>query len=117
MPPGSDALQRETAGLIDAERRPGDKLAVISFAENVVVEHPPQEGKFAGFSANMEREGSRLADAIDMGLSLIGKDESGRLLVLSDGRSTGRDVCALDCASRRLWCRDRLPSHRTFHRQ
>ena len=40
------------------------------------------------------QDASQLADALDMALSMIGKGESGRLLVLSDGQWTGRDVSA-----------------------
>ena len=94
MPAESAALEKEAADLLHAAMPGGDKLAVVSFAETAAVEHSPQEGKFAGFSAEVGHDASRLADALDLALSLIGKEESGRILVLSDGQWTGRDVFA-----------------------
>jgi hypothetical protein len=71
-----------------------DKLAVVSFAETAAVEQSPQASKFAGFSAEVGHDASRLADALDLALSLVGGEEPGRILVLSDGQWTGRDVSA-----------------------
>jgi len=94
MPPDSAALEKEAADLVYAAMPPGDKLAVVSFAETAAVEQSPQASRFAGFSAEVGRDASRMADAFDLALSLIGKDESGRILLLSDGQWTGRDVAA-----------------------
>ncbi len=94
MPPGSTALQKETADLVHSAMPSGDKLAVVSFAETAAVEQSPQSGQFAGFSAEVGREASRLADALDLALSLVGREEPGRILVLSDGQWTGRDVAS-----------------------
>jgi Mg-chelatase subunit ChlD len=94
MPSGSAALQREAADLVHSAMRSGDKLAVVSFAETAAVEQSPQAGKFAGFSGEVGREASRLADALDLALSLVGREEPGRILVLSDGLWTGRDISA-----------------------
>ncbi len=58
----------------------GDQLAVVSFAETAAVEQSPQASKFTGFSAEVGHDASRLADALDLALSLVGKDESGRIL-------------------------------------
>ena len=77
MPPGSDALQKEAADIVHSAMRSGDKLAVVSFAETAAVEQSPQAGKFAGFSAEVGREASQLADALDLALSLVDRDEPG----------------------------------------
>jgi Mg-chelatase subunit ChlD len=94
MPPESAALQKEAADLLYSAMGPDDRLAVVSFAETAAVEQSPQTCKFAGFSAEVGRDATRLADALDLALSLVGKDESGRILLLSDGQWTGRDVFA-----------------------
>jgi Mg-chelatase subunit ChlD len=94
MPPESDALEQEAADLLHAAMGTGDRLAVVAFAETAAVEQSPQASKFAGFSAEVGHDATRLADALDLALSLIGKDESGRILLLSDGQWTGRDVFA-----------------------
>ena len=92
MPPGSEALQKESADIVHSAMRSGDKLAVVSFAETAAVEQSPQTSQFAGFTADVGREASHLADALDLALSLVGKEEPGRILVLSDGQWTGRDA-------------------------
>jgi uncharacterized membrane protein len=94
MPSGSEALQKEAADIVQAAIEPGDKLAVVSFAQTAAVEQPPQAGKFNGFSAEVGREASHLAEALDTALSLVDRDEPGRILVLSDGLWTGRDVAS-----------------------
>jgi uncharacterized membrane protein len=94
MPADSDALEKEAADLLYAAMPADDKLAVVSFAERAAVEQSPQATKFAGFSAEVGHDASRLADALDRALSLIGSGESGRILLLSDGQWTGRDVSA-----------------------
>lgn len=94
MPSGSDALQKEAADIVHASIQSGDKLAVVSFAETVAVEQPPQTGKFNGFAAEVGREASHLAEALDEALSLIDRDEPGRILLLSDGLWNGRDVAS-----------------------
>jgi len=94
MPPGSAAIQRETANLIHSAMGPADRIGVVSFAETAAVEQSPQAGKFGDFSAEVGREASNLADALDLALSLIDKERPGRILVVSDGQWTGRDPSA-----------------------
>jgi Mg-chelatase subunit ChlD len=94
MPSEGVALEKEAADMLFAAMPPDDKLAVVSFAETAAVEQSPQASKFADFSVDVGHDASRLADALDLALSLIGRDESGRILLLSDGQWTGRDVSA-----------------------
>lgn len=91
MPTGSQSQQKEAADLIHAAMESGNQLAVVSFGEKAAVERSPESGRFAGFSTEVGGEASNLADAIDLGLSLIERGRPGRLLLLSDGRWTGRD--------------------------
>jgi len=92
MPPGSEALQKEAAEIVYSKMDRGEGLAVVSFAEEAAVEQSPQSGKFVGFTAEVGREASHLADALELALSLVGGDRPGRILILSDGRWTGRDL-------------------------
>jgi Mg-chelatase subunit ChlD/uncharacterized membrane protein len=92
MPSNAEPSQIESADLVHSAMASGEKLAVVSFGEKAAVEQSPQGGSFAKFSAEVGRDASNLADGIDMALSLIDKDAAGRVLVLSDGQWTGRDV-------------------------
>jgi Mg-chelatase subunit ChlD len=94
MPPGSDVTQKETIDLIQAAARGDQQLAVISFGETVALEQPPQSGKFAGFMNDVGGDASNLFDGIEKAVSLIPKGSPGRILLLSDGRWTGRDPAA-----------------------
>ena len=99
MPEDSAAAETEAADIVHAAMPAGDRLGVVSFGETAAVEQAPRPasgypGKFAGFSAEVGREASQLADAIDLAVSLIPRGDAGRVLVLSDGRWTGRDISA-----------------------
>jgi Mg-chelatase subunit ChlD len=91
MPAGSDADHKELIDLLHAAMGPGDRLAVVSFGETVGVERGPEGDRFAGFTHEVGADGSQLAEGIDAALALVPKDSPGRILVLSDGRWTGRD--------------------------
>ena len=95
MPAGSDTDHKELIDLLHAGMGSGDRLAVVSFGETVGVERAPDSHKFAGFTREGGADGSTLGEGIDTALSLVPKDAPGRLLVLSDGRWTGRDPAAL----------------------
>jgi Mg-chelatase subunit ChlD len=92
MPEESAAAQKEAADIVHAAMPAGDRLGVVSFGETAAIEQAPQSAKFAGCSAEVGREASQLADAVDTAVSLLPPGESGRILVLSDGRWTGRDI-------------------------
>jgi uncharacterized membrane protein len=94
MPQGSDAAQAEAIEMIQSKMPTADRLAVVSFGRRAVVELAPQAGRFAGFSAEVDAEGSQLATALAAANSLIPPDAAGRILVLSDGRATGKDPAA-----------------------
>ncbi|HLG15306.1 MAG TPA: VWA domain-containing protein [Blastocatellia bacterium] len=94
MPPGVDASHKEAINLIQDAIGSQQRLAVVSFGRTAAVEQPPQSGEFAGFTGEIGRDESNLADAIERALSLIPADAPGRILILSDGRWTGRDPAA-----------------------
>jgi Mg-chelatase subunit ChlD len=91
MPPGSEVSEKEAINLIQAAMSANDRLAVVSFGQAVAVEQPPQTGKFAGFLNEVGRDASNLAEGVETALGLIPTDTPGKVLVISDGRWTGRD--------------------------
>ncbi|VTR95004.1 Uncharacterized protein OS=Phycisphaera mikurensis (strain NBRC 102666 / KCTC 22515 / FYK2301M01) GN=PSMK_25870 PE=4 SV=1: VWA_3: DUF1355: VWA_2 [Gemmata massiliana] len=95
MPAGSDADHKELIDLLHSAMGSSDRLAVVSFGETVAVERAPGGDKFTGFTHEIGADGSKLGEGIDAALSLVPKDAPGRILVLSDGRWTGRDPAAL----------------------
>ncbi|MGE3806607.1 MAG: VWA domain-containing protein [Gemmataceae bacterium] len=105
MPASSPDQQRE---LLERHLPGGmhsdDRLGVISFGETLAVEQAPQSGRFAGFTHEVGRDASNLANGLETALSLIPPDRPGRVLVLSDGRWTGRDpaIVASRAAARNI---------------
>lgn len=91
MPPGAEARHKLSIEQIQKAMGPDDRLAVIAFGENAVLEHRPESGKFVDFVGQVGKGASNLAEAIEKALALIPPDSPGRILILSDGRWTGRD--------------------------
>ncbi len=91
MPAGADASHKELIGLIQKDMSGNEELAVVSFAETAAIERAPQSGPFADFTNDVGVDASNLSDGLDRALSLIPKDTPSRIVILSDGRFTGRD--------------------------
>ncbi len=91
MPKNSATSQKEIIDLLHKGMGPRDLLGVISFGRSAVIEQSPQRGEFGGFKAQVGAEHSDLNGAIESALSLIPPDGGGRVLVLSDGKWTGKD--------------------------
>ena len=91
MPPQTDTAQKEVVSLLQKSMRVRDQLAVVSFGHQSAIERSPQAGEFSGFTAQVGGDQSNLHDALESALSLIPPGYPGRLLVLSDGKWTGRD--------------------------
>ena len=91
MPAGSEASQKEAIELIQRAMSSDDKLAVVSFGQNVAIDRPPQAGAFAGFTNQIEPDASNLSEAIEKALALIPENSPGKILLISDGRWTGKD--------------------------
>lgn len=98
MPADTDVAQKEIVDRIQSAIPGGDRMAVVSFGRRALVEHSPQAGKFAGFLVDAGRDQSDLHGALETAFALVGKETGGRILVLSDGRWTGRDP--LEAAAR-----------------
>ena len=94
MPQNSDASEKEIVGLLYKAMGPRDQFGVVSFGRDAVVEQSPQRTEFPGFTAQVGTDHSSLNDAIESALSLIPADGGGRILVLSDGKWTGKDPSA-----------------------
>ncbi len=95
MPADSAARQKLVIDQIQKRMSSDDKLAVVSFGRTAAIDQVPQEGVFGGFVTQISGDASSLADGLDTALSLVPRDGSGRILVLSDGRWTGRDPSAV----------------------
>jgi Mg-chelatase subunit ChlD len=94
MPQNSDASEKEIIGLLHKSMGPRDQLGVVAFGQQAVVEQSPQRTEFGGFTAQVGADHSSLNDAIESALSLIPPAGGGRILVLSDGKWTGKDPAA-----------------------
>ncbi len=95
MPGNSLAQQKEAIGILTKAMSGDDRLAVVSFGQQVAVEKAPDERAFGDFNHQVGGNASNLAEAIETALSLIPQDTPGRLIVLSDGKWTGRDPLLL----------------------
>ena len=91
MPANAAATEKEIIGLLHKSMGPRDQLGVISFGRDAAIEQSPQRGEFGGFTAQVGADHSRLNDALESALSLMPPDAGGRILVLSDGKWTGKN--------------------------
>jgi hypothetical protein len=92
MPGNSEEQQLQAIGLLMREMGQRDRLGVVSFGANAVVDRRPgSRDVFARFESEPSRDASDLHAAIDEAMTLIPVGDSGRLLILSDGRWTGRN--------------------------
>lgn len=83
--------QQQVLRELASEKPAAEQLAVISFAEEVSLLSPPSTQALERFPLETRREGSNLADALEVAGRLLPKGAPARMLVLSDGRWTGRD--------------------------
>ncbi len=80
----------ETLRLIGDQRRAGDRLAVVTVAEEALVAQVPRaSGLPDPAQLVIPADGSRLAAGLRLAQSLVAPGRSGRVLVVSDGEDTG----------------------------
>ena len=92
MPGNSEEQQLQAIELLVRQMGQRDRLAVVSFGANAVVDRRPGGREvFPRFESEPTRDASDLYAAIDEAMTLIPVGDSGRLLILSDGRWTGRN--------------------------
>ncbi len=94
MPANTEALEREAIDLVQGSMNASDRLAVVSFGDGAAIERAPDTGRFSGFVTALSPDASDLDGALGRAAALIPPDEPGRILVLSDGRWTGKDPLA-----------------------
>ncbi len=95
MPPDAALRQKEMIGLMQSAMGSSDRLAVVSFGQKSVIERSPQGGKFSDFTADVGTDASNLAGALESALGLVGRKSPGRVIVISDGKWTGRDPVSI----------------------
>ncbi len=102
MPRDKDASIREVIDILKRDMPENTGLGLVTFGAKTKVELAPSNKTFSGHMANINPHGSNLADGLERALSLIPSEGSGRILVLSDGRWTGRkpEVAATKAALR-----------------
>jgi Mg-chelatase subunit ChlD len=91
MPPQADALERELIGAVESSRPGGSLTAVVSFGRDARVELAPGAARFGGFSMPLTEGQSNLRGGLETALALIPSGSPGRIVLLTDGRWTGRD--------------------------
>jgi uncharacterized membrane protein/Mg-chelatase subunit ChlD len=94
MPVGAAANERELVRAVDAKRSGESRTGVVSFGRTAEIELLPEGATFGEFRMREAEDGSNLHDAIQTALSMVPRDVPGRIVVLSDGRWTGRDPSA-----------------------
>ncbi len=95
VPDETLARAEELAALALEQARAGDRVGMIGFGREAVVEiAPTEEFRYRAPVRTVDRDATDLASALDAGLSLIPPGRQGSLLVLSDGEYTGGDPSA-----------------------
>ena len=85
----------EYAELAEKAAEKGDRIGVVLFGREAVIEQSPVEGyRYSTPQRDVDPDGTDLAGAIDAALAIIPPGRQGSILVVSDGESTGRDAGA-----------------------
>ena len=93
MPAGSEATAEELLRLAGEARREGDRLGLVSFGAQAVIEALPHARQVPGrWQGTLDAGASNLSQALETALQLIPEGRQGSLLVISDGESNGPDV-------------------------
>jgi len=109
--------QAEVIRLIETNLDGGDRLGVVSFNEKSYVEKAlSAESSFDQFTIPYSQDASDLSEGLKTSLALCGSDRNAKILILSDGKYTGREPTA----ETRLAAQNGVPiyyrnlEHRTF---
>jgi len=116
MPVESQVSAIELIRLAEAERRAGDRLAVVTFGADVHVEQTPRasgSAPFQVFENAVDRDGSEVGAALETALNLIPDDRQGSIVLISDGENNGRET---ESVSRRAFARGVRIDVRAFPR-
>ncbi len=86
---------KEHAELAAAHAQSGDRIGLVLFGRDAAVAQSPVEDyRFRLPSAEIDPDGTDLAEAIETALGVIAPGRQGSILLLSDGENTGRDAGA-----------------------
>jgi Mg-chelatase subunit ChlD len=92
MPPAAQDGVLALIHDLERNRKPGDRVGVVTFGGKAQIEHPLSDNSSLGsYSKEILPDGSDLADAISTSLNLVDKNRPARILVLSDGEANGPD--------------------------
>jgi Mg-chelatase subunit ChlD len=90
MTSASTRNMRELIANLDRNRRPGDRVGIVTFGGGSQIERVLSESATLGeFTKQVSPDGSDLNEALERALTLAQKDRPARILVLSDGESNG----------------------------
>lgn len=97
MPAGSESGAEELLRLAAEARRAGDRLGLVSFGAQALIEALPHAKETPGrwqssWQTSLDPGASNLSQALETALQLIPEGRQGSLLVISDGESNGPDV-------------------------
>jgi uncharacterized membrane protein len=90
------SLDQYMAKSLDAEEhKPGDRVGVIGFADNAIVESLPSQRLNLGSHAVQESgRGTNVASAIQLGLASLSNEAMRRMVLIWDGNQTTGDLAA-----------------------
>ncbi len=92
MPASTLDTLRELAEAARTRSEPGDRIGLVAFGREAVVEQAPSEAfRYVAPTGELDADATDLAEAMETALALIPPERQGSLLILSDGEVTGRD--------------------------
>lgn len=112
MPPDAETSALELIQLAEEQRRNHDRVGVISFGQQPVIERMLSEsGRFAGFDAAVQPDATDIGRALDAALELLPRGRSASIVLLSDGENNGKDALG---SARRAFARGVRIDTRSF---
>ncbi|HTI49306.1 MAG TPA: vWA domain-containing protein, partial [Planctomycetaceae bacterium] len=90
LPAEAERRIRELIRNLEANRRTGDRVGVVTFGASAAVESVLSEGALLKeYQKEILPDGSDLGDALHVALSLVNPNRPARVVVLSDGEANG----------------------------
>ncbi|RME82401.1 MAG: VWA domain-containing protein, partial [Planctomycetota bacterium] len=95
MPPDSEKRIKEALDFIMGEKKDDDKVGILSFGEETVIESlPSTRPSFSDFGLATNQSASNLAHALEVASKILG-NQKGKVLIISDGKYTGQNPLSL----------------------
>lgn len=91
MPEDTDRNINEVMSILKKAMPPNAGLGLVTFGANAKVSLAPSNRSFTGDMGTINTEGSNLAQGLERALALIPANGTARILMLTDGRWTGKD--------------------------